>query len=149
MGEYRAAVEWTREAVEGGYSRAHRWRFDGGADVPASASPQILKPPLSDPAGVDPEEALVASASSCHMLFFLALADKAGFTVRAYRDEAVGVMEKDDRGRVSITRITLRPVIEYDGRAPSGDELDRLHHQAHEHCYIANSIRAEIEVEPA
>ena len=149
MGEYRATVEWSRVAVDGGYSRAHRWRFDGGADVPASASPQILKPPLSDPAGVDPEEALVASASSCHMLFFLALADKAGFIVSTYRDEAVGVMEKDARGRYSITRIRLRPAIEFEGVPPSDEELDRLHHDAHEHCYIANSIRSEISVEPA
>ena len=149
MGEYRAVIEWRRSAVEGGYSRAHRWRFDGGADVAASASPQILKPPLSDPAGVDPEEALVASASSCHMLFFLALADKAGFTVLSYRDEAVGVMEKDARGRVSITRIALRPAIDFEGREPSAEELGALHHEAHERCYIANSIRAEITVEPA
>ena len=149
MGEYRATVEWRRAAVEGGYSRAHRWRFDGGAEVAASASPQILKPPLSDPSGVDPEEAFVASASSCHMLFFLALADKAGFAVRSYRDEAVGVMEKDARGRVSITRIALRPAIEYEGREPSAEELDALHHEAHERCYIANSIRAEVTVESA
>lgn len=147
MGDYVATVEWRRQPAGEGYSRAHVWRFDGGAEVPASASPQVLKPPLSDPAAVDPEEALVAAASSCHMLFFLALAERDGFPVGAYRDEAVGTMEKDASGKVSITRIVLRPDIAFEGAAPDAARLEALHHEAHARCYIANSIRAEVRVE--
>lgn len=147
MGDYLATVEWRREPAGGGYSRAHLWRFDGGAEVPASASPQVLKPPLSDPAAVDPEEALVAATSSCHMLFFLSLAERDGFPVLSYRDEAVGTMEKDAAGRISITRIALRPEIAFEGPAPDAAQLDALHHESHARCYIANSIRAEVTVE--
>ena len=147
MGEYVATVEWRREPAGEGYSRAHRWRFDGGAEVPASSSPQTLKPPLSDPAGVDPEEALVAATSSCHMLFFLALAERDGFPVARYRDDAVGTMETDAAGKVSITRIALRPEIAFESAAPDPARLDALHHEAHERSYIASSIRAEVTVE--
>jgi len=149
MADYAATIEWRAEGgfAEGRYSRAHTWSFDGGAVVPASASPHVVPPPWSDPAGVDPEEALVASASSCHMLWFLHLARDAGFEVASYRDEAVGKMGKDDRGRIAVTRIVLRPQIEYAGREPDPDELARLHHEAHEKCFIANSLRGEIEVE--
>lgn len=147
MGEYLATVEWRRAPAGEGYSRAHLWRFDGGAEVPASSSPQVLKPPLSDPAAVDPEEALVAATSSCHMLFFLALADRDGFPVLSYRDEAVGTMEKDPSGNISITRIVLRPEIRFEGAAPDAARIEALHHEAHARCYIANSIRAEVVVE--
>jgi len=102
---------------------------------------------MSDPSAVDPEEALIASASACHMLWFLSLAQKAGLDVRSYRDEAVGGMGKDERGRVAITRITLRPEIAFAGREPSEEELAALHHEAHEKCFIANSLRSEIVVE--
>jgi organic hydroperoxide reductase OsmC/OhrA len=147
--EYRAAVEWAGEGdfAEGRYSRAHVWRFDGGAEVPASASPQVVPHPFSDPAGVDPEEALIASASSCHMLWFLHLARDAGLVVTRYRDEAVGHIGTDGSGRTAFTRITLRPHIDFAGDAPDAQALGRLHHAAHDACFIANTLRCEIVVE--
>lgn len=149
MADYVATVEWRSGGGfrEGRYSRAHSLSFDGGAVVPGSASPQVVPPPLSDPAGVDPEEALVASASACHMLWFLHLARDAGLDVAAYRDEARGTMARDERGRMAMTRIVLRPEIDFVGEAPAGDALARLHHEAHERCFIANSLRTEIVVE--
>ncbi|HEV2747014.1 MAG TPA: OsmC family protein [Allosphingosinicella sp.] len=148
MAEHRATISWTSdgEFTSNRYSRGHEWRFDGGAVVRGSSSPHIVPLPMSDPAGVDPEEALVASASACHMLWFLALAQAAGFDVASYRDEAGGTMGKDDRGRMAVSRITLRPAIEFTGRRPSPEELDRLHREAHEKCFIANSLRTEIVV---
>ena len=131
------------------YSRAHDWRFDGGAVVRGSSAPSSVPVPMSDPAAVDPEEALVAAVSSCHMLFFLAFAARAGFVVDNYRDDAVGVMGRDDRGRTAITSVTLRPAILFSGETrPDAVALDDLHHRAHEACYIANSIRAAVTVEP-
>jgi len=149
MGSYTATVEWRSDGAfrEGRYSRAHRLIFDGGAEVPGSSSPHVVPPPLSDPAGVDPEEALVASASACHMLWFLHLARDAGFDVASYRDEAVGTMALDDRRRMAMTRIVLRPRIEWNGEAPEEGVLARLHHDAHDKCFIANSLRTEIVVE--
>lgn len=149
MAEHRATIEWESDGSfrDGRYSRAHRLVFDGGAVVRASSSPHVVPAPMSDPAGVDPEEALVASASSCHMLWFLHLARDAGFDVAAYRDEASGTMGKDERGRMAMTRIVLRPRIAFEGREPDGEELDRLHHEAHEKCFIANSLRSEIAIE--
>lgn len=152
MGQYTATLEWQRDGAvftDNRFSRAHRWRFDGGADVPGSASPLIVPPPLSDPAGIDPEEAFVAAIASCHMLWFLALAARAGFVVDHYRDAAVGVMENIDSGKQAITRVTLRPDIGFSGdKQPSPDELQSLHHKAHDNCFIANSVRTEITVEP-
>lgn len=149
MADHIATVEWRadRGFREGRYSRAHRWSFDGGAVVPASASPNVVPEPMSDPAGVDPEEALVASASSCHMLWFLHLARDSGLDVAGYRDEARGTMGRDERGRMALTRIVLRPEIEFAGEAPDAEILARLHHDAHERCFIANSLRTEIVVE--
>jgi organic hydroperoxide reductase OsmC/OhrA len=149
MADHVAIVEWRSDGAfrDGRYSRAHRWTFDGGAVVPASASPQVVPEPMSDPAGVDPEEALVASVSSCHMLWFLHLARDSGFDVAAYRDSALGTMGKDERGRMAVTRIALRPEIEFAGAAPGAEALERLHHEAHEKCFIANSLRTEIVVE--
>jgi organic hydroperoxide reductase OsmC/OhrA len=142
-------VEWAGEGdfLANRYSRAHVWRFDGGAQVPASASPQVVPLPFSDPAGVDPEEALIASASSCHMLWFLHLARDAGLVVTRYRDEAVGTMGKDERGRTAFTRIVLRPRIDFAGDGPDAQTLDRLHHTAHDACFIANTLRCEVVVE--
>jgi organic hydroperoxide reductase OsmC/OhrA len=152
MGEYTATLEWQRDGAvftDHRFSRAHRWRFDGGADVPGSASPLIVPPPLSDPAAIDPEEAFVAAIASCHMLWFLALAAKQGFVVDHYRDAAVGIMEKIESGKQAITRVTLRPDIGFSGdKRPSPDELQSLHHKAHDNCFIANSVRTEITVEP-
>lgn len=149
MADHVATIEWRSDGGfrEGRYSRAHRWTFDGGALVPASASPHVVPAPMSDPAGVDPEEALVASVSSCHMLWFLHLARDAGLDVAAYRDEARGTMGKDERGRMAVTRIVLRPEIDFAGDDPDSATLARLHHDAHEKCFIANSLRTEIVVE--
>lgn len=149
MARHGAAISWVSDGnfVSGKYSRGHEWRFDGGAVVRGSSSPSVVPAPMSDPAGVDPEEALIASASSCHMLWFLALAQDAGLDVLSYRDEAVGLMGKDDRGRIGLTRISLRPLIAFAGRQPGAEQLAALHHEAHEKCFIANSLRSEIVVE--
>lgn len=150
MARYTATVAWTRNGArftDNRYSRAHAWRFDGGAEVPASASPHVVPEPLADPAGVDPEEAFVASLSSCHMLWFLSLAAKRGFVVERYADEAEGVMAKDDAGRLAMTEVTLRPHVVYaSGAAPDEDEDCALHHEAHERCFIANSVRTDVHV---
>ena len=152
MSEHVSTVHWRRgdEAfVDGRYSRAHEWRFDGGAVVPASASPHVVRVPFSDPKGVDPEEAFVASLSSCHMLSFLWLAAKRGFVVDEYSDDAVGHLGKNSLGRDAVTRVVLGPRVRFAGhRAPTRDELDALHHEAHEICYIANSVTTTIEVKP-
>ena len=150
MADHKAVVEWACGGgfAENRYSRAHFWRFDGGAIVPASSSPTVVPLPLSDPAAVDPEEALVAAASSCHMLWFLHLAREAGLEVARYRDEAAGTMGRDERGRMAIVRIVLRPSIAFLGNAPDPAALERLHEEAHERCFIANSLRCEIVVEP-
>ncbi|HEY0625162.1 MAG TPA: OsmC family protein [Allosphingosinicella sp.] len=151
MGTHMATVSWSSdgEFLSGKYSRAHEWLFDGGAVVRGSSSPSVVPLPMSDATAVDPEEALIASASSCHMLWFLSLAQRAGLDVASYRDEASGVMGKDARSRIAITRITLRPVIAFKGHQPDAAELQRLHHEAHEKCFIANSLLSEIVVEPA
>ena len=149
MSEHRAWIEWRSDGAfaSGQYSRRHTLRFDGGAIVSASAAPTIVAEPMSDPAGVDPEEALVAAASSCHMLFFLALAQAAGHELASYDDAAVGRMERDGEGRTAITRIVLRPRLGWVGAAPGAAEIERLHHKAHERCFIANSLRSEILIE--
>jgi organic hydroperoxide reductase OsmC/OhrA len=151
VSEYLATIEWRRDGAkfsDNRYSRAHTWRFDGGLTVPGSSSPHVVRAPYSDPAAVDPEEAFVASVSSCHMLWFLLLAVKAGLIVDSYSDEAVGVMEKNLEGKLAITRITLRPKIVFAGaKSPSAAEIDALHHKAHEECFIANSVRTAITVE--
>ena len=148
--EYRADVVWIRgdqPFVDRRYSRAHVWRFDGGVEVPASSSPLSVKLPLSRPDAVDPEEALVAAVSSCHMLFFLDFAAHAGFVVDRYDDAAVGVMSKNEGGKLFISKITLNPMVTFSGaKRPSDQDIDGLHHRAHEECYIANSVRAEVVV---
>lgn len=151
MSRHSAEIGWRSDGRfdSGRYSRRHQWRFDGGAVVTASASPELVPEPMSDPAGVDPEEALVASAASCHMLWFLALAQQAGFDVESYDDSAEGEMGRIAPGRMAIIRIALRPRIAFAGREPTADELATLHRQAHERCFIANSLTAEIVVEPA
>lgn len=151
MGEYVATIEWRRDDAvftDNRYSRAHMWAFDGGVRVPASASPHVVRPPFSDPEAVDPEEAFVAAISSCHMLTFLHMAAKHDYAVDSYVDEAVGVMEKNADGKLAVTRVTLRPRIRFTGeRRPDAGALDALHHEAHEACFIANSVRTEILVE--
>jgi organic hydroperoxide reductase OsmC/OhrA len=151
MSSYLASVFWRRDGAvftDNQYSRAHLWEFDGGALVRASASPQVVRPPQSDPAGVDPEEAFVAALSSCHMLFFLSFAARDGWIVDSYVDSAVGVMARNEAGRTVMTRVTLRPDIQWSGeRRPGADEIAALHHEAHESCYLANSVRTVVTVE--
>ncbi|WP_269515021.1 OsmC family protein [Brevundimonas subvibrioides] len=151
MSEHVATIEWSRgdqAFADNRYSRGHDWRFDGGAVVRGSSAPTSVPLPMSDPAAVDPEEAFVAALSSCHMLFFLAFAAKAGFVVDRYRDAAVGVLGRDDRGRTSMTVVTLRPEVAFAGVAPDAETVSDLHHRAHEACYIANSVRTGVRVEP-
>jgi organic hydroperoxide reductase OsmC/OhrA len=149
--EYKATVTWKRgEAVfsDGKYSRAHEWTFDGGVTVPASSSPLSVRLPYSRADAVDPEEAFVAAASSCHMLTFLYVAQKGGYVVDSYADDAVGVMTKNARGKQFVSRISLRPRIAFSGaKRPSEAELAEMHHRAHEECYIANSVLTEVVVE--
>ena len=149
--EYRATVSWTgdgQDMLKGRYGRGHEWRFDGGVTVPASASPGVVPKPFSREDAVDPEEAFVAALSSCHMLTFVDLARRAGIVVESYEDEAFGIMERIAPGRMAITRVTLRPRIAFDGTMPDKGKLDELHHQAHEACFIANSVKTEITIEP-
>ena len=152
MSEYRAVVEWSRDGArftDNRYSRAHRWHFDGGVEVPASASPHVVPLPLSVAAAVDPEEAFIAALSSCHMLFFLSFAARDGFVVEDYRDEAVGIMARNERGKLAMTRVTLRPRVRYgNGKHPTRDEEDALHHASHEECFIASSVRTAVACEP-
>lgn len=151
MSSYGATVRWKRRTedafAEGRYSRAHEWLFDGGHVVPASPSPHVVRPPFSDPDGVDPEEAFVASLSSCHMLFFLDFSRRAGLVVDSYLDEAEGVLEKGEDGRMAMTRVTLRPTVDWGGEPPSREKVAELHHQAHEACFIANSVRTVVTIE--
>jgi organic hydroperoxide reductase OsmC/OhrA len=153
MSEYSARVTWQRgdaNFLDNRYSRGHRWEFDGGLSVPASSSPQVVPVPLSVEANVDPEEAFIASLSSCHMLFFLSLAARQGFCVDSYVDDAVGMMGKDAAGRMAMLRVVLRPAIEFGGeRQPTVAQLEALHHQSHDLCFIANSVKTEVAVEPA
>jgi organic hydroperoxide reductase OsmC/OhrA len=152
MSEYTATVVWTRDGAafsDNRYSRGHRWLFDGGVEVPASSSPHVVPLPLSVAAAVDPEEAFVASLSSCHMLQFLYLAAKRGFVVDSYRDAAIGVLASDSAGKLAMTRVTLRPEVRFAGdQRPSADDVSGLHHQAHEECFIASSVRTEVRCEP-
>ena len=152
MSSHCATVRWAgpdhAEFAKGRYSRAHEWTFDGGATVPASASPHIVPEPWSDPASVDPEEAFVASLSSCHMLFFIDFARRAGFSVSTYVDEAEGRMEARADGRMVMSRVRLRPRIQWCGdRQPHSAEIADLHHKAHEACFIANSVTTLVTVE--
>lgn len=150
MSEHTATVEWVRDGqafADNRYSRVHDWRFDGGAVVRGSPAPTSVPAPMSDASAVDPEEALVAAVSSCHMLFFLAYAAKDGHVVDRYHDAASGRLTRDDRGRMSITEVVLRPAIDWSTAAPSAEAIADLHHRAHEACYIANSIRGDVRIE--
>ena len=152
MATHTATIRWSaspgEDYAKGRYSRAHSWSFDGGASVPASASPHIVPAPWSDAAAVDPEEAFIASLASCHMLFFLDFARRAGVAMTSYEDEAEGVMEKGGDGRTRITKVTLRPQIAFEGGPPDAATLDALHHKAHEACFIANSVTSDIVIAP-
>ncbi len=151
MSTYTATIRWTRDSstdfAKGQYSRAHEWVFDGGVTVPASPSPHIVPQPWSDLNAVDPEEAFVASLSSCHMLFFVDFARRAGFLVNSYLDEAQGALEKRTDGKMAMTRVTLRPRVDWGGTPPDKAAIADLHHRAHEACFIANSVTTEVTVE--
>lgn len=150
MSEHRATIRWQNTSAEfpkGRYSREHTWSFDGGATVQASASPSVVPLPFANPACVDPEEALVAAISSCHMLTFLDLARRRGFVVQSYEDEAVGTMTKNERGARWVSEVVLRPRLVYAGPAPTDADLAQLHEEAHALCFIANSVKTEIRVE--
>ena len=148
MSEHKANISWINtgtDFLKGKYSREHAWMFDGGMTIQASPSPSVVPAPFSNPAYVDPEEAFVASISSCHMLTFLYLASKRGFQVDSYHDEAVGVMTKNEKGIPWISSITLNPKIAYGGdKLPGPSDEEQLHHLAHEQCFIANSIKTEV-----
>lgn len=151
MGEYTATIAWQRNGAtftDNKYSRAHQWKFDGGAVVPGSSSPHVVRVPLSDASAVDPEEAFVASLSSCHLLWFLSIAAGRGFVVDSYEDQALGVMEKNREGKYAMTVVTLRPRVVFAGKQPTKQELDTLHHAAHEECFIAASVKSEVRCEP-
>jgi organic hydroperoxide reductase OsmC/OhrA len=150
MSQHKATVSWKSDNenfLQGKFTRAHTWTFDGGTVVPASASPAVVPAPLSNAAAVDPEEAFVASVSSCHMLTYLWEARKAGFRIDSYDDEAVGEMTKNERGVPWISKIVLHPRIVYGGdKRPTAADEEQLHHKAHEGCFIAQSIKTEVTV---
>lgn len=151
--EHMATVIWKRgeqSFLDKKYSRAHVWRFDDGCEVAGSCPPsKFIPPPMAKPDAVDPEEGLVASLSACHMLFFLAFAAKAGYRIDHYEDNAVGVLGKNERGKTYMERITLRPAVTFSGDIkPDAAAVSELHHRAHDECFIANSLRSEIVIEP-
>ena len=152
MSQYSAVITWSRgEAVftDGHYSRVHRWSFDGGVDVRASASPHVVPLPYSVVDAVDPEEAFVASLASCHMLWFLSIAAGRNFTVEEYQDPAVGVMAKNEAGKLAMTRVTLRPRVTFvRGHQPSAHDYQAMHDEAHERCFIATSVKTQVLCEP-
>ena len=152
MAHHLATIRWQRagaDFLDRRYSRAHTMHFDGGAVVPGSSSPHVVPLPMSDAAAVDPEEAFVAALASCHMLWFLDIAARAGFVVDAYEDAADGRMGRNPAGKLVVDLVTLRPRTRFAGaRTPDAGELARLHHVAHEECFLANSVRCEIRCEP-
>jgi organic hydroperoxide reductase OsmC/OhrA len=152
MSTYTATIRWTRDPStdfsRGQYSRAHEWAFDGGVTVLASPSPHVVPQPWSDTGAVDPEEAFVASLASCHMLFFVDLARRAGFVVDSYVDEAEGVLGKRDDGKMWMSRVIMHPRVEFSGdKRPTEADIADLHHRAHEGCFIANSVTTKVTVE--
>ncbi len=153
MAQHSTTVVWQRDDgtafTDNRYSRRHTWCFDGGTTVPASASPHVVPLPYSDPAGVDPEEAFVASLSSCHMLWFLDIAARAGWVVDSYCDEATGTLARNAQGQQAMTHVVLRPAVKFaPGQSPTPQELQDLHHRAHASCFIANSVKSEVVCEP-
>lgn len=147
MSEHHATISWVRGSTDFTYEtypRAHAWNFPSGIRVEASSAPEYL----GSTDRVNPEEAFVAALSSCHMLTFLALAARKRLIVERYEDAAVGVLEKNADGKLAVTRVTLRPKVVFAEPEPSPDDMQRLHQKAHDHCFIANSIRTEVSVEP-
>jgi organic hydroperoxide reductase OsmC/OhrA len=152
MAEYVAEVIWARNGqdfLDNRYSREHVLRFDGGIEVPGSSSPHVVPIPMSVAAAVDPEEAFVSSLSSCHMLWFLSVAAKRRFCVDRYVDKAIGVMEKNPDGKLAMTVVTLKPDVSFSGdKIPTREQIEKMHHEAHQECFIANSVKTEVRCEP-
>jgi organic hydroperoxide reductase OsmC/OhrA len=151
MSEYFANIYWERQKDEpftdNKYSRAHTWKFDGGEIIQASSSPHVVPLPYSVEANVDPEEAFIASLSSCHMLFFLSIAAKRRYIIESYTDAATGLMQLDKDNKMSMTDVTLNPKIEFSGeKQPTAEQINKIHGQAHEQCFIANSVKTKIHI---
>jgi organic hydroperoxide reductase OsmC/OhrA len=151
MSEHGAVVEWKRDRAkftDNKYSREHIWKFDGGASIPASSSPHVVPVPYSNSAYVDPEEAFIASLSSCHMLWFLSMAAKKKFVVESYTDRVVGVMDRNEHGSLAITKVYLRPQVKFAGNnLPTQKQVEAMHEEAHHSCFLANSLKTEIKIE--
>jgi organic hydroperoxide reductase OsmC/OhrA len=146
---YTANVIWNRDNqnfIDNKYSRAHKWEFDGGVSIPASSSPHIVPLPYSVEANVDPEEAFVASLSSCHMLFFLGIAAKKRLLIDSYIDHAKGILEEDGNGNLAMTKVILNPTIIYSGRQPTNEIIQKIHHLSHQQCFLANSVKTVVTV---
>jgi organic hydroperoxide reductase OsmC/OhrA len=152
MSTYTATIRWERGDqlfTDNRYSRGHKWFFDGAVEVPGSSSPHIVPLPYSRPNAVDPEEAFVASLSSCHMLWFLSIAANRGFCVDSYVDDAEGIMARNTSGKLAMTRVTLRPRAVFVGNMlPTPSDIASMHHKAHAECFIANSVKTEVHCEP-
>ena len=150
MKPYSAKILWRKQAaeafVDGRYSRAHSWIFDGGIEIPASASPHVVPLPMSTESAVDPEEAFIASLSSCHMLWFLSIAAGKKYAIESYEDNAEGILEKDEEGNLAMTRVTLRPRVKF-SRSMEESQIDELHELAHEKCFLARSVKTTIHIE--
>ena len=152
MSEYTATIKWERPSdsrfIDGKYTRGHTWWFDCGITVPASSSPHVVPLPYSVEENVDPEEAFIAAISSCHMLSFLSIAAKRRFIVDMYVDDVSGLMERTAEGKYAITKVTLRPVVRFSGsEPPTADQIREMHHEAHEECFIANSVKTNISID--
>ena len=152
MSQYFATIKWQRQQdekfIDNCYSRAHTWQFDGGEIVKASSSPHVVPLPYSVAANVDPEEAFIASLSSCHMLFFLSIAAKRKYIIESYTDEASGIMQVDENHRMAMTEVTLKPTIKFTGdRQPNTQQIDKVHQQAHQQYFIANSVKTKIHIQ--
>lgn len=152
MATHTATIAWQRgtdDFLDRRYHRAHTWQFDGGATVAASSSPHVVPLPYSDAAAVDPEEAYIAALSSCHMLWFMDFASRAGHRLDSYTDAATGTMAKNEAGQIAVTHVQLRPVTRFDAaHAPTAEQLEALHHRAHASCFLANSVKTRIDCEP-
>lgn len=151
MHRYNATIQWQRinnEFTKQKYSRKHSWHFDGGLEIPAAASPQVVPSPLTDASVVDPEEAFVASLASCHMLWFLSIASREGFIVDGYEDSAEGKMEQNKEGKLAITEVILNPVVRFEpDHQPDRQIFDESHYQAHQQCFIAHSVKTDIVID--
>ena len=148
MSKHLAIVRWQRNQAiftDNKYSREHLWEFDGGTQITASSSPQVVPVPHSNPNYIDPEEAFIASISSCHMLWFLAIAANQEFVVDSYSDRAIGLMGENETGKLAMTKITLSPIVMFSAEnLPTAEQIAKMHQEAHQNCFLANSIKTEI-----